>query len=153
MRYYFEDKEHEEQLGKILRSWMGTPFRHWSGVKGLGCDCIHFVTEVLQELGVYSKQGGKYKIMRYPKDWHLHREQQFLADGVLFQVPADEVDPDSHVNGDILLFQFGRAISHTSFYFNGFLYHSIAGIGVRKSSYEVGDWKERQKHNLRVLAV
>lgn len=154
MKYFFEDAANESRLKDVLDSWEGTPFRHWAGVKGMGCDCIHFVGRVLEELGITTRAGGvKYQIPRYSRDWHLHKEHQLLLEGVLKQIPVDVIDSDDHMNGDILLFRFGRAVAHSAFYFDNFLYHSLSGIGVRRSSYDVDDWKDRQKYNLRVLSI
>jgi hypothetical protein len=81
VKYYFEEIEKQKQLKKILDEWLNTPFRHHCGVKGLGCDCIHFVACVLDELGILILT--KKTIPDYPKDWHLHNTRELLEEGII----------------------------------------------------------------------
>ena len=151
MKYFFESLEKQKELEETLESWLNTPFRHWSGVRGLGCDCIHFVTRIMEEVGASSVQGERYKIIRYPKDWHLHNGEELLLTGILGQMKVQPVDISNPENGDILLFQFGRVCSHSSIYYDGRLYHSLTNIGVRKTPYADNKWLKRVRHNFRVL--
>jgi len=152
VKYFFESKEKQKELGEVLESWENTPFRHWAGVKGLGCDCIHFVTRVMEEVGASPVQGETYKILRYPKDWHLHNGEELLLKGILGQMKVEPVGTLHPINGDILLFKFGEVCSHSSIYYDGRLYHSLTNIGVRKTPYADNKWIKRLKYNFRVLS-
>jgi len=147
--YYFEDPEKQSKLKDVLESWLGTPFRHWSGVKGLGCDCIHFVTGVMTEMGIVHENG--YEIQRYARDWHIHNEEELLLEGVRWQFNAEEVSISSPANGDIFLFQFGRTCSHAGIYCDDHIYQAINNIGTRKLPSLDRQWHKRKRYNFRIL--
>jgi len=152
VRYFFEGEERQNELGRVLESWIGTPYRHWSGVKGLGCDCIHFVVRVYEEMGVPVKNSsGKFEIPRYNKDWHLHNEDELLLQGIVSQINVIYAPLNSPMSGDIILVRYGMAASHASIYHEGRLYQSITGAGVRKISYSDHQWNKRKRYNLRVI--
>ena len=150
MKYYFEIKENREKLEAILKSWEGTPYRHWSGVKKGGCDCIHFVIKVIEELGF-----GPFKIEKYPCDWHIHNNKELLLEGINRQlvIPgiAEKVDVDNPIDGDIILYKFGRVLSHSGLYYKGRVYQALDGIGVQSRRWEDKIWFVRKKHNYRIL--
>ena len=122
---FFSDPERRVELGRELLSWEGTPFRHWSGVKGRGCDCIHFVARILEHFGL-----GPFRIKRYDKDWHLHRKNEQLLEGIKAQLDHVEVTPAEVNDGDIVLYQFGRALSHGGIYYQGSVFQAVTGAGV-----------------------
>ena len=148
MKYYFEDPGKQKELKGVLESWLGTPFRHWSGVKGLGCDCIHFVTGVMAEMGIVPE--GGYKIQRYARDWHIHSGEEMLLEGVRKQLNAEEVPLSTPMNGDIFLFQFGRACSHAGIYYDDHIYQAINNIGARKLHFLDRQWHKRKRYNFRL---
>ena len=145
---YFEDIHKQEVLEVVLNSWMGTPYRHWSGVKGEGCDCIHFIARVFEELGM-----GPFKIEHYSKDWHLHNTDELLLSGLsrelnLLKISAVNNEP---MNGDIVLYKFGKASSHSAIYYDGEVYQSINGIGVEKRSWLDKQWFKRRTTIMRLV--
>jgi cell wall-associated NlpC family hydrolase len=117
---FFDSPVEIDQLREEVASWVGTPYRHWCGVKGLGCDCIHFVARVFESQG-----GGPYKIPWYPKDWHLHLGRELLMEGILANSKAVEVPISEVKNGDIVLYRFGRASSHSAIYLDNHVYSAI----------------------------
>jgi len=147
-KYFFEDKEKQAELKKILDSWIGTPFRHFSGVKGCGCDCIHFIASVFEEVGV---QPEGFYIQRYTKDWHLHNSKELLLEGIKAQLRVKHVGLFPPMNGDVYLFQFGKVISHAAIFCDGSLYQSLTDIGVQKLPFFDRNWDKRKKYNFRVL--
>jgi len=150
MKYYFEDPEKQIELGRELESWIGTPFRHWAGVKGMGTDCIHFVVRVMESMGVRSVDGSFFDMPRYQKDWHLHNDAELLLFGVLQQAKVSLQPLRDPMNGDVFLFQFGRVCSHAAIYYEGRLYQAIAGQRVSKLPFEAV-WHKRKRFNYRVL--
>ncbi len=154
--YYFENKEEQEKLRRILGSWIDTPFRHHCGVKGLGCDCIHFVVRVLEELGIL------YNVIipNYPKDWHLHNTRELLEEGILRHLKVKKVTPSNFMskdaisnfmNGDIVGSHFGQAASHAGVFFDGYVYQALNGIGVRKINFSDKKFRARMKFVYRIL--
>lgn len=149
MKRYFEDQQRQQLLREVLVSWEGTPFRHWCGVKGGGCDCVHLVLRVLEEVG-YLKP-SQVKIPWYPRDWHLHNKKELLLAGVEKYLKYKEVPLMQILNGDIVLFKFGMTNSHAAFFMDDHFYHAIAGIGVRCSSRSDKTWHKRERKGIRLL--
>jgi cell wall-associated NlpC family hydrolase len=120
-----------DQLREEVTSWLGTPYRHWCGVKGMGCDCIHFVARVVEASGL-----GPFNIPWYPKDWHLHRSEELLREGILSQVTAESVQEADIQNGDITLYRFGRTMSHAAIYLDGHVYGAITNTRVERLHWD-----------------
>ncbi|MBN2568122.1 MAG: hypothetical protein JXB42_01695 [Deltaproteobacteria bacterium] len=150
MACYFDDAEKQKKLKDVLDSWLNTPFRHRCGVKGKGCDCIHFVGKVLEEMGVFKWR--KSLILDYPRDWHLHRTKELLMDGILRELNVEKVEYPDLKNGDICLFRYGRASAHAALYFDRYFYQSITDVGVRRISSDDSETKKRMTHIFRVKA-
>lgn len=147
--YYFDDIEKQKLLKDILDDWLGTPFRHFCGVKGLGCDCIHFVARVLEETGVLTWH--KNMILSYPKDWHVHNTRELLVEGIEKNISSEKVGLSGLMNGDIILSYCGKAASHAGFYFDGHVYQSLTRIGVCKISFNDRKFRKRMKFAYRIL--
>ena len=152
MSYYFEDPEKQAQLKTILDSWVGTPYRHHTCVKQLGCDCIHFVIGVFKEFGIVKL--NMKDIPDYPRDWHLHNTRELLSDSIekmdhgvnVCKVPVTDV-----VNGDVILSHYGKASSHAAIYFDEHIYQSIDGVGVCKISFSDKVFRKQMKFAYRIL--
>lgn len=149
--FYFEDKGRQDRLKEILESWVGTPYRHHCGVRGKagGTDCIQFVGRVMEEMGVLKNP----KFPWYPFDWHLHRKEERLLEGILKALPVVEVDKDAPMNGDIFLFRFGHVSSHAAVWFDGHYYKAVVGTGVIKTHWKDPQWFKRRSHCLRISDV
>ena len=131
MQYYFDDLGRQDQLKLILDTWMDTPFRHKAGVKGVGCDCIHFVARVFQEMGLVTWH--RNLIPEYSYDWHLHNPRELLAEGIENTLNVEKMPLGAlKKNGDILLFHYGQASSHAAIFFDNYIYQSLADVGVCK---------------------
>lgn len=146
MNYFFDSKENQGRLEKILYEWIGTPWRHWSGVKNLGTDCIHFAVRVLEELGFDS-----FTIPNYPRDWNLHNSNEDLLDNIKKQLNCIEVNVNIPMNGDIVLFYFGKMSSHVGFYFNDHIFQAVTNIGVIRTHWMDQMWYKRKRYALRIL--
>lgn len=145
--YYFDDIEKQKELKRILDEWIDTPFRHHCGVKGLGCDCIHFVTRVLEELGVMCN----VIIPNYPKDWHLHNTRELLEEGILKHLKVEKISLSNFMNGDIICSHFGKAASHAGIFFDVYIYQALNGIGVRRINFSDKKFMARMKFAYRIL--
>lgn len=128
MKPYFSTPERTENLHRILESWVGTPFKHSTGVKGVGCDCIHLPLMAFIEAGLqYSPV-----LAPYSSDSHLHSNVPVMLQTIrnyknLHSVKGPLMD------GDIVLMLSGRTISHVGVYSRGGLYHSIVKAGIRRT--------------------
>jgi len=132
---FFDSEKKQKELLQILESWMGTPYRHRTAVKGRGVDCIHFVACVMMEAGVISK----FNVPDYPSDWHLHHTDELLREGIAQFPMSEEFDPGEvdPINGDILLFRYGRASAHSTIFFDNYIYQAVGYDEVRKNSLKL----------------
>lgn len=146
---YFKDKNNQIELKRILDEWEGTPFRHHCGIKGLGCDCIHLVACVFNELGLLVLT--KKTIPDYPRDWHMHNTRELLEEGILKHLQVEKVVLFNPMNGDIICSHFGKAASHAGVFFDGYVYQALNGIGVRKINFKDKKFRERMKFAYRIL--
>jgi len=150
MKYYFEDPDKQKQLKIIIDEWLDTPFRHKAGVKGVGCDCIHFVAKVFEEMGMLTWK--KDLIPNYSFDWHLHNSRELLAEGIEQNLNVEKLSLDnSKMNGDILLFHYGKAASHASIYFDQYIYQSLTEIGVCKINISDKVFRKQMRFIYRIL--
>ncbi len=86
------------------RTWLGTPYHHQAGIKGVGCDCAYLLIGVYRALGLIPTIDPR----PYPPDWHLHRsEERYLGWVRRYAVPVAIPHP-----GDAALWRFGRTASH-----------------------------------------
>lgn len=146
---YFKNVNNQRELKRVLEEWVDTPFRHHCGVKGLGCDCIHFVACVFGELKLLTLT--EKTIPDYPKDWHLHNTRELLEEGILRVLKATKVSLGGQFNGDIILSHFGKAASHAGIYFDGYVYQALNDIGVRKINFNDKKFRKRMKFAYRIL--
>lgn len=85
-------------------SWQKTPYHHQGRVKGAGVDCAMLLAEVYSAVGLIPALDPK----PYPADWHMHRDvERYLQQVLEYAVPTDTPLP-----GDVVLYRFGRCVSH-----------------------------------------
>ena len=149
IKEFFETEAKQQELKKILDSWIGTPFRHHCGVKGLGCDCIHFVACVFDEMKIIKMT--KKLIPDYPKDWHIHNTRELLLEGIKKFLKTEDVEFKNLKNGDIILSHYGKASSHIGIYLDGYVYQALEKIGVCKINIKDKKFKERMRFAVRIL--
>jgi len=150
MAAYFDNVKRLEVLEEELESWVDTPFRHRTAVKGLGCDCIHFIVGVLKHFDLV--QTDKKGFMpEYGSDWNLHKTRELLLDGIKREVKCIEVPIGNIVDGDLVLFKFGKASAHVAFKLKEHFYHSVTEVGVIKTQFKDRIWNERITHVLRIV--
>jgi cell wall-associated NlpC family hydrolase len=149
MRYYFEDAEKTAKLEKILQEWLGTPYRHHCGVKGLGADCIHFVARVFEEMGILTWR--KDLMPDYPRDWHLHSPRQRLAESIEKEFRVVRIGLDELMAGDIVLHHFGQAASHAAIFSQGSVFHAIDRRGVLRTPVTDTKFRRHAQFAYRIL--
>jgi len=167
MSFYFDDTEKQAELKRILDSWTGTPFKHHTGVKQRGCDCIHFVAKTYEEMGLIILK----KVPEYPHDWHMHNTRELLLIGIIKYLDGiayilEKGDPDllaglgaevsgeeyNPMNGDIILSHYGKASSHAAIYFDDYIYQAVNNVGVCKIQYSDKVFRRQMRFAYRVTA-
>lgn len=103
-------------------SWLGTPYHHMGRVKGAGVDCGQLLLDVYNKAGLIPEIDVGY----YPSDWHLHRsEEQYLSWVSKYAKPTN-----SPRLGDIVVYKYGRCISHGAIVINyPLVLHAYLGLG------------------------
>lgn len=109
------------------RTWLGTPYHHLQQAKGLGCDCIGLIIGMARNLGMLPPD---FKPWTYSPEWHVHNSQELLRKG-LQQYGCTRIE---HAEpGDILLFRFAHAASHSAILMPGdTMIHAVLGKQVRE---------------------
>lgn len=126
MKYHFEDEQEVEKVFQEAESWLGTPFKHKIGVKGLGTDCLHHCAGVLYNISAIPVNCAAL-FPDYAPDWHIHNEQSLVLQGVLDTgwFECFDYDINKLMSGDLILFKYGKAASHSGLYVRGYGYHSF----------------------------
>ena len=93
----------DNDIVKMAREWIGTPFHHQGRVKGVGVDCIGLIVGCVQELGYPVIDSDGYG--REP------------AHGILQKALSDQLELSSELkHGDIILFRFVKEPQHVAIY-------------------------------------
>jgi cell wall-associated NlpC family hydrolase len=149
VEYLFKSEEKQAELKAALDAWIGTPFRHQTGVKGFGCDCAYFVAKVIEEMGALVWR--KNLMPDYPRDWHIHNTRELLKETIEKEFKCMAISLSGFLNGDIILFHYGRAASHVGIFFDGYIYRSTEGIGVHRVTAEEKSLKKRMRFAYRLV--
>lgn len=91
----------------IARTWLGTPYRHQTSLKGQGCDCIGLVRGVYREF--YGIENDPEGMPPYQPNWYeVDQMDPLLAIGKrhMEQVPFEDMMPS-----DVLVFRMKRNVS------------------------------------------
>jgi len=146
--YYFKEEENQIRLKKILDEWLDTPFKHKCGVKGIGCDCVHFCVRVFEEFGLLTLKKGM--IPNYPRDWHMHNTRELLQQAIIKYLKVKKVTLNDLKNGDIVLSHYGKASSHAGIFFDNYIYQAISDIGVKKIHIDDKQFHRQMKFAYRI---
>ena len=65
-------------MRRIMSSWLGTPYRHCTMVKGRGADCTLFIGACWVEFGILEKVSWDY----YSHDWHMNTHEEKVLNGL-----------------------------------------------------------------------
>lgn len=135
MRTMGKEIAQRQLVVETARTWLGTPFHHYAGVKRVGVDCAFLLARVFEEAGLIAKQ----RIPAYPADWHIHREaERYLAH--LIGMNAGEIKGPPKP-GDIVIFRFANCFSHGAIVESWpTIIHSYVGRRVERENVERAQW-------------
>lgn len=92
------------EIVKEAESWLGTPYKHRSHIKGVGADCGMMLIKVYSDLGLCEY----FDPRPYSNEFHLHRDDEWF----LSHVAERFATTDTPGPGDIAMFKVGRIYSH-----------------------------------------
>lgn len=121
-----------EAIVTEAKSWLNTPYRGWSRVKGCGVDCMQFLAGVFVNTGHVSAAE-----LGIPKSYSLqigqHMETTEYVDGV--QRYMREIQEPEVLPGDVVMFKLDKAFAFTHsgiiVSWPDYVIHAIARGGVR----------------------
>ncbi len=88
--------------------WIGTPYHPRARIKGVGVDCGMILAEVYERAGIIPH----LEVRSYVGDEHIHSpEEEYLRIVLQF---SHEIPAGSQKPGDVLLWKFGRRLSHSA---------------------------------------
>ena len=139
MKKYFENDINYKRFDGVINSWIGTPYKHLTVVKGRGADCALFICGILKDIGIINKIVFDY----YPHDWFIHTDKDYVSDGFIdhiknyakSNIELEKYTPEVKLyRGDILGIAINsKVINHAAYYMEGnFLIHSLDRVGVHK---------------------
>jgi cell wall-associated NlpC family hydrolase len=122
-------------------TWIGTPYKHYSGIKGVGADCGLFIMRVYANCGLIEYKQPEF----YPTDWAWHSPTgEWFKEIVLEN--CTKIEKEEVKTGDIILYKFGKTLSHGSLLMdNDMIIHSEIGIGVTVSNRFANTWSKRER--------
>lgn len=91
----------EEEIIKEAKEWIGTPWQHHVGLKQVGCDCIHFIKGIAENLKINIPEYSNYRARPTDNSLSIFFDK-FCKEEV-------EIMP-----GYILLFAFNQYPSHVA---------------------------------------
>lgn len=119
--------EQREALVKETKSWIGTPYRGWSCLKGCGTDCGQLL------YGIYHACGF-VPVLDLPKDYSLQAAQHQASTEYVDTVGAyfDEIAEADVKPADIVVYKLGLAYSHAAVVVRwpDYLVHAVGRHGV-----------------------
>jgi cell wall-associated NlpC family hydrolase len=116
-----------EAVVKETNSWIGTPYRGWSCVKGCGTDCGQLIYGIYRTCGFLPE-------LDLPKDYSLqvsqHRASTEYVD--LVSVYFREIEESEVKQGDIVVYKLGLAYAHAAVVIRwpDFIIQAVARHGV-----------------------
>lgn len=130
-----------ERVIKEAHEWVGTPFVHRAGIKGVGTDCGGIIR------GVYDSFFGPFPpVPDYPPDWTLHKDnnERYLD----FIIPFTKEVPIVLLGG-FSIWKIGRAYGHAGIYVGDNKYihaYGKTGVGGVRVSNRASFGKRPVKH-------
>ncbi len=130
-----------QKISKEAKEWIGTPYKHFSSVKGAGADCGLFIMKVYENVGLIVYKQPDF----YPLDWAYHRPTGELFERIVASYCVETTEEKAGL-GDIILYKFGKVLSHASIIVEDeMIIHSEVRIGVKLSNRFTCDWYDRER--------
>lgn len=136
-------KEAQERMAVVNEAltWQSTPYHNHGRVKGAGVDCGTILIEVFSKVGLIKD----FDPGDYSPDWHMHRSEELYLNIVeRFARKVESRTLAQALPGDVVLFKYGRTISHGGIMLSGpLMIHSYLGRGVGIDDVGMGEFPER----------
>lgn len=126
------------EIIKIAREWIGTPFHEQARQKHFGCDCIGLIIGIAKEIGAISLTGKTWQacdIIQYNtlQDNHMllsEMPKHFLC-----------INHSAIIPGDILLMEVQCNHYHICLYDTKGIIHACSSIGKVAYHKMIPNWK------------
>lgn len=108
-------------IKSILNSWIGTPFKQGFGVKGIGTDCPHLISNIIQEIN-----------NELPLDYlpsFSHGQEFKNPENILLKYYPNCKLINSYINGCIIFYKVGNNYT-MGFYWKNYVLMINQNIGV-----------------------
>jgi len=105
------------EIVKIARSWLKTPYRHQGRIKGRAVDCVGLIIGIAHELGISDYDNRSYTMSPNPLTMRL------LLDAHLDNIPKTEKRP-----GDILLLRLNDDPTHLAIFCGKTIIHAYSSV-------------------------
>ena len=137
------EKKERENVIRIAKEWLKTPYHSEARIKGAGCDCGTFIAGVFEEAGLIEH----VQIAHYPVDIACNCAVPKYLNKILEYTTKVEDEP---IMGDIIFYKFnGSKVPHHASIFmdEEYIIHSYVRQGVTISNrkgykkYEVGVYR------------
>jgi cell wall-associated NlpC family hydrolase len=123
------NEKERENVVRVAKEWYGTPYRGWTCLKGVGCDCGQFLKGVYMEAGHRPDDG-----IPTPPDYSLqvsqHRKSTEYID--IINKYMREITEAEVLRGDVVVYKLGLAFAHAAIVVSwpDHIIHSLERYGV-----------------------
>lgn len=112
-----------EQLLAVARSWLGTPYHHQGRVRGIGADCIGFIT------GVIAQASGRQ--VQAPIHYGRYPDPAGALAAIAASGEGTPIDPAAALPADVVYMRIARQPQHFGFVSTqGRILHCVEPAGV-----------------------
>lgn len=129
----FIGKRLGNKIAEQAITWINTPHRNGQISKGKqgGIDCALLPFACVRDIGLINGEPEDFGIDRqYSPDWYLFRRGNDMIKSI--EIFCTRVTNGKYQNGDLITYQYGRAISHTAIIVDidkGLAVHADARVG------------------------
>lgn len=117
------EEELREKIAEIAKKWVGAKYHHLGMVQYKDADCMTLLLQVYEEAGLIEHREPDY----YPPDFLFHRGSEEYLEGVSEYGYKSKL----YKKGNILLYKFGRVISHSAIIIDyPTIIHAVADNGI-----------------------
>jgi len=134
-------KDFRQKIVLEAKTWIGTPYKHYSSSKGGGADCGLFIMKTYENAGLIKFKQPPF----YPLDWAYHNPVGEMFEDIV-KGYCNEVTKEEAGLGDIILYKFGKCLSHAAIIIeDNKIIHSEINIGVKVSNRFTCEWRDRER--------